>query len=542
MASTINGLSTTGINTTGGWQKKCLEWGCFLLLVLVYLSHLGFTPIDTETDEARRAIVTLEMMLSGDYISPTINGAVYLNKPPLYNWIVAAFFKLAGNHSMFVFRLPVIVAVIITGYIVYVFVKKYTNQAMAFLTAFTFMTNGRILIYDSLQGLIDETFTITVFLGFMLIFYYGEKKKYYHLFISTYILTALGFLMKGLPSVVFQGITLLVYFCFFDKFKKLFQLSHLIGGLLFLAILSSYYYVYFNHTHLDPGLVFRNLLTESTKRTVAGKGWGATITHFIGFPFELLYHFLPWTIFVIALLNKKTAQYIRENRFICYNALILFFNILVYWTSPEVMARYLFMFVPLIFTVLYYVLFREKENSWQQRTLLVTVLVVCAIMLAFAVVSFFVPACNRVPYSAGKSGSLVIAFGLILWGMIRYKNARFYFFILAVLVFRMTFNWFIVAQRADKYFHAEADGHQVAAITAGAPLYILQGAQVGNFDGMSFHISERRNEILRFQPLNNYNAWYIADKKQLDTLPNHTAYFAFTNYLSDSLFVVKFKK
>ncbi|RFM28633.1 ArnT family glycosyltransferase [Deminuibacter soli] len=542
MAGTINGLSTMGIDTTSRWQKKFFEWSCFLLLVLVYLSHLGYTPIDTETDEARRAIVTLEMVLSGDYISPTINGALYLNKPPFYNWIVAAFFKLAGSHSMFVFRLPVIVAVIITGFIVYKFVKKYTNQAFAFLAAFTFMTNGRILIYDSLQGLIDETFTIGVYLSFMLIYYYGEQKKYYHLFITTYILTAIGFLMKGLPAFIFQGITLLVYFIFFDKFKKLFHLAHFIGGFICLAILGAYYYVYFKHTQMEPGVLFSNLLTESTKRTVAGKGWMATITHFIFFPAELLYHFLPWTIFVVALLNKKVLQYIKENPFIKYNALILLFNILVYWTSPEVMARYLFMFVPLIFTVMYYVLFRENENGWQQRTLLVTVLVVCAIMLAFSVVSIFLPVCNRVPNAFLKSISLVIAFALILWGMIRYKQSRYYLFIMAVLVFRMTFNWFIVAQRADKYFHAEADGKQVAAITAGQPLYILQHAQVGNFDGMTFHISNRRNEILRFKPLQPGNAYFIADKKQLDSIPAHNTYFSFTNYLSDSLFVVQLKQ
>lgn len=510
-------------------------------MVLVYLSHLGFTPLDTETDEARRAIVTLEMILSGDYISPTINGAYYLNKPPLYNWIVAAFFKLAGNHSMFVFRLPVIVAVIIMGYIVYVFVKKYTNQVMAFLTSYTFMTNGRILIYDSLQGLIDESFSLLVYLGFMLIYFYGEKKKYYHLFIISYLLTALGFLMKALPALVFQAITLLVYFCFFDQFKKIFHKAHFIGIFLMLLILGSYYYVYFNHTHLSPEVVFNNLLHESTKRTVMEVGVQKTITHFIGFPFELVYHFLPWTIFVVALVNKRVLRYIKENPFVRYNALVLLFNILVYWTSPEVVARYLFMFVPLFFTIIYYVLFREP-GSWQYRTLSVTVLVVCAIMLAFSVVSFFIPECSRVPYSAVKSGSLVIAFGLLLLAMIKYKPYRFYIFILAVLVFRMTFNWFIVAQRADKYFQAEATGKHIATMTAGTPLYILKGAQVGNFDGMTFHISDTRKEILRFSPLNNYQAYYIADKKQLDTLPNHTSYFAFTNYLSDSLFVVKFAR
>ena len=92
-----------------------MEAFCILMVIFVYLSHLGYLPLDIESDEARRALVTGEMVLSGDYITPTINGEPYLNKPPLYNYIVAGYFKMFGNYSMFAFRLQCIVAVLLSG-------------------------------------------------------------------------------------------------------------------------------------------------------------------------------------------------------------------------------------------------------------------------------------------------------------------------------------------------------------------------------------------------------------------------------------------
>ncbi|MEO1712743.1 MAG: hypothetical protein AAFU60_05350, partial [Bacteroidota bacterium] len=65
-------------------------WALLLLLLVVLLPalcvHLGIlTYID---DEAIRALVALEMNLSQDYITPTLSGDLYFNKPPLYNWFL----------------------------------------------------------------------------------------------------------------------------------------------------------------------------------------------------------------------------------------------------------------------------------------------------------------------------------------------------------------------------------------------------------------------------------------------------------------------
>ncbi|WP_367328714.1 ArnT family glycosyltransferase, partial [Lentimicrobium sp.] len=77
-----------------------------LLLPLALFTNLGLMPLIS--DEPTRAVVTLEMILSGNFITPTINGDFYYNKPPLFNWILAGFVKVAGVENEFIFRLPTV--------------------------------------------------------------------------------------------------------------------------------------------------------------------------------------------------------------------------------------------------------------------------------------------------------------------------------------------------------------------------------------------------------------------------------------------------
>ena len=89
-------------------------WSLLLIggLSTVLWSHLGYLPLDTRSDEPRRALVALEMILSNDYVTPTLNGARYFNKPPLYNWIIAGSYHLFGNYSSFALRFPMLVVLL----------------------------------------------------------------------------------------------------------------------------------------------------------------------------------------------------------------------------------------------------------------------------------------------------------------------------------------------------------------------------------------------------------------------------------------------
>ncbi len=110
-------------------------------------------------DESIRALVSLEMMLSGDYLSPTLTGELYFNKPPLYNWIIIVFYKIFNSNSEFVTRLPSTIFLLVYCVSIFLWVKSILGKQAGFIASLMFLTCGRILIYDSMLGLIDITYS-----------------------------------------------------------------------------------------------------------------------------------------------------------------------------------------------------------------------------------------------------------------------------------------------------------------------------------------------------------------------------------------------
>src|ERR1019366_2529735 len=76
----------------------------FVAGLFIYGWKLGDAPI--AGTEPLRALVAHQMVQSGNLLIPSIYGELYLRKPPLQYWIVAATEKLAGVGNEFVWRLP----------------------------------------------------------------------------------------------------------------------------------------------------------------------------------------------------------------------------------------------------------------------------------------------------------------------------------------------------------------------------------------------------------------------------------------------------
>jgi 4-amino-4-deoxy-L-arabinose transferase-like glycosyltransferase len=69
--------------------------GLVLLLSFGFLGSRGLW----EPDEGRYVEVAREMLASGDYLTPTLNGVPHFTKPPLTYWVVAAGLALLGGNE-----------------------------------------------------------------------------------------------------------------------------------------------------------------------------------------------------------------------------------------------------------------------------------------------------------------------------------------------------------------------------------------------------------------------------------------------------------
>src|ERR1041385_365275 len=76
-----------------------------ILLLLLCLGALpalfgGLTHPGLADNEGRYAEVAREILARGDWITPHLNGEVFLNKPPLVYWLTALLFRVVGPSEM----------------------------------------------------------------------------------------------------------------------------------------------------------------------------------------------------------------------------------------------------------------------------------------------------------------------------------------------------------------------------------------------------------------------------------------------------------
>ncbi|MGK0363607.1 MAG: 4-amino-4-deoxy-L-arabinose transferase-like glycosyltransferase [Saprospiraceae bacterium] len=414
-----------------------------LLLTPALLINLGIMPfID---DEALRALIAIEMDISGNYITPTINGEYYYNKPPLYNWFLLLWFNALGNYEEFTSRLATVFCLLGYAGTIFYFSKKHYSTKFALLNAFFLITCGRILIYDSMLGLIDIAFSWVTFTAFMIVYHQYEKRNYYALFIFTYLLTAIGFLMKGLPSLVFQGATLFAFFLYKKDFKRLFSLAHITGGLLFLVIVGAYYFAYNQYNSLET--VFNTLLFESSRRTASTHGMGSTILHLFTFPFEVIFHFLPWTVLVILFFQKSIKKILSADPFIIFCLVTFFANILVYWISVQVYPRYLFMHLPLLFTSLLFLYFREGQNTKSHQIIHIILGLLGGGLFIGVLSPLFLERTADISFLYLKVFGLSLTIGGLCWLFFKKKQERLLITVAILLVARLALNWFVIPDR-----------------------------------------------------------------------------------------------
>ena len=502
---------------------------CILLIVPALLINLGLLAVIE--DEAIRALVALEMWYSGDYIAPTLNAIPYYNKPPLYNWIILVSYTVFGNADEFSLRFPAALSTFLYGLCIYLIYKKEMSKLAAISVTLLAITCGRIFFYDSFHGLIDMTFSMCMFSLMLGSYQLARQKAWTKMFAFAYGLASVGFLLKTLPALVFLGLSLLLILIVEREFKRFFSLPHFIGIGLFILIVGGYYFAYsINH---DIVALFKKMLTESTDRTVVKFGIGKTIAHFITFPSEVFVHFLPWTVLCIYLFKISYLKKLWNHEFLRMNILLLIVNILLYWVSPQVYARYLLMFPPLIFAPLYYLhRLHQEENTIHYRVVkgLMILLTVLIGLGMFAV--FFIQELAFIPHIYIKASTVCLLIMVAAYLFITAPKFRLVYIFLFVVIFRIGFDWFVLPHRnANDY----SDILRKSAIETsqkykGQSIYAQES---GLFRGVSYYLTRETKRIIPAtkNPVNGLLITFEKEKESCKKIGNLKSRVPSNDYL-----------
>lgn len=507
-------MTTQGKRWQSIFRELPLQW--LVMLAIVLCLPAFFWHLDTIAfigDEGIRSLVAFEMKASGNYIVPTLNGEPYYNKPPLYNWCIIAVSSIFGEYGEWPARTTTLFFLAIYGLTVFYFTRKYFDPLTSVTLAFMLVTCGRILFWDSMLGLIDICFSWIVFLNFMILYAKGKAGQWRWMFILSYFLFSIAFLLKGLPAVVFQGLSVITALVFHHQFRQKFiSADHVVGALIGIVPLAAYYIAYASQVKLDH--VFDILLDQSMQRTATHHGWKETLLHIFTFPFEQIYHFLPWTLLVMVGFHPMCRKWLKSHSFVQFNFWMLVVNLPVYWMSVQVFPRYLLMFVPLVHLIGSYVFSKDKDASGVMSKVIRVIFLIMAGVAMIATIGL-----PLIPEASAVSFSHLVWFGLVLimvfgfLGMLADSPRTFLWMVICLLGVRIVFNGVVLPSRAkDRTVNAiRADCRRLAEKHGEATWYLY--GKTFPHEVARFYTSAYTDQVIRkVDAVKDANALYLVDR------------------------------
>jgi len=303
----------------------------FVLLASLFIffnliQHTDKFPLTGEED--RRCIIAQEMLLSGDFIHPTVFNVPYYKKPPMHNWLIALFNLGDGQVDRVSARLVSILSLLTIGWSLYLFLlKTHPDKALAGFLAVT--TNYLMMCEYGNLAETDIILTLFTLLSFLL--YLLNPRNLAYIFISSLFMGA-GFLTKGLSPLYFYPAVLLTAFLQKDRrFRQvLLILLHFMLSLILPAIWLWLYAENGNLTELVR--IFSSEVSEKSVGSVGTFFW-----HLIYFPLKIFLVLMPWSMVVLFFIKKR----IKKDE-IYWTSLFMFaISLLIFTLSPESRDRYL---------------------------------------------------------------------------------------------------------------------------------------------------------------------------------------------------------
>ena len=288
-------------------KPRPFPWPCGLCLVLLglflYLPALWNWPLSRS--EAMYALIPKEMFESGNWLTPTLNGVPYLDKPPLLYWLNLLFFALWGVSDRAA-RLATLALGLGEIGLTYLIGRRLLGERPAWLGGFVLLTAVGFFTLH-LQILTDHLITLGLLAAVAVLVYAGDRPTWRGAVLFQVAL-AVGFLSKGLIGLAFPLLILALYAWFRRRAGLLTLALDLRGWVVFLLLTIPWFWAM---EQAYPGFLKHHLLNEQVLRFF-GKRYPPDIIPFPlgGFWLFLFIWLLPWGL----LLPESLYRFWRETR------------------------------------------------------------------------------------------------------------------------------------------------------------------------------------------------------------------------------------
>ncbi len=190
--------------------KEREKWVILLFILccgIVFFLNLGARSLENH-GYLRYAEVAREMIRSGEWVVPHLNGEIFIDKPPLLFWLIAIPSSLYGTVTPFLAKLPAALSGWMGVLILFLWGKKVYGTAQCGIIAGGVLLSSYQYFYQSRLAKTDILLCLFIILS--LYFFhkgYEESTKRSYLFYSlSFFSTGLGVLTKGPFGLIPLGI------------------------------------------------------------------------------------------------------------------------------------------------------------------------------------------------------------------------------------------------------------------------------------------------------------------------------------------------
>ncbi len=206
----------------GAAQTAELVWRRLAAVVLILAAVLFFTRLGARAlwaSEFRWAEIAREMLASGNYFWPTINGRVYYDKPLGSYWLVVAAAHLSGTMDEAAARLPCALAGLLGVATLMLIARRLYDWRIAAWSGFILATSYSFVFFSRHASADVET--VTGELIALALFLRHQDRRGGGWVIGLWLVMALTSLTKGLLGFVLPIMVIGAYSCLRDGWKEL---------------------------------------------------------------------------------------------------------------------------------------------------------------------------------------------------------------------------------------------------------------------------------------------------------------------------------
>jgi len=393
-------------------------------------------------DEPRYAQVAREMLDRQDWVTPTLGGAAWLEKPPLYYWQAMLSYSVLGVTDVAA-RIPSAVDATLLIVAIYLFFRKFRSGVQVDAALIAASCAG--VIGYARAASMDIGLTATFAIGMLAWWAWRESGKHAYLALF-YFFMAMGMLAKGPVAPVLAGVIIVLFALAARETKLIVRTMWWPGILLFCAVGLPWYVL----VDLRNPQFFREFILEHNLARFSSNLYHHPEPFWYYIPVTAL-SLVPWIAFVIAAFWESVRVWWAERRNVrsepdlelqfsvfacCWIVVpVLFFSI-----SQSKLPGYILPAVPAgaILLASYILLHFEREQSIPKWLAIVHAAVASAPVLPALVVGYLVvkhhlPSGRPLAFAIGVTAVLCIAIAATLMSQARLRMLRFVTLIPVVL-------------------------------------------------------------------------------------------------------------